>query len=78
MKDLEKMSSSEVKHMWKYYRGGEEVKVEVKVKEEVLPSYRPPKFVRVKVGSYVDSSGGVHPRKDVYLKVRDEDYGTDF
>jgi len=76
MKDVEKISSREVVHLWNYYRG-EEVSIKLNLGGKRPLEYRPPKFVKVKVGSHFDGKA-IHPRKEALLKVEDEDYGTDF
>lgn len=76
MKEVEKISSKEVVHLWKYYRG-DEVSVKLNLKGKRPLEYRPPKFVKVKVGSHFDGKA-IHPRKESLLKIEDENYGTDF
>lgn len=76
MRDLEELSSNEVVHMWKYYKG-QEVKVNLNLKSEKPNYYKPPRFVKIKVGSYFDGTS-LHPRKEVLLKVEEENYKTDF
>ena len=77
MKEVEEMSSKEVIHLWKYYQGGDSIKVDFKLEGKSPFEFKPPKFVNVKVGSYFDGKA-IYPRKEALLLIEEEDYGTDF
>lgn len=76
MKDVERISSREVVHLWKYYKG-EEVSIKLNLEGKRPLEYRPSRFVKIKVGSHFDGKA-IHPRKESFLKIEDEDYGTDY
>ncbi|HIQ49201.1 MAG TPA: hypothetical protein EYH58_06200 [Aquifex aeolicus] len=78
MKEVEEISKNSVKYLHDYYGDREKVNIEISYQNESVPSFSPPKFIKVKVGSYVDEEGNIHERNDAWIKVEDEDFGTDF
>jgi len=79
MKDVEERGKKNVYHIWEYYySGGRVEEVPVLSEGRRLPEYSAPRYEKAIMGSYRDSTGNVHERSRVWIKVKEGGPVTDF
>jgi len=77
VKEVEELSKLNKVYLEEYYKDLQSVEVDLNPSPVKVPSFREPLFIKVRAGSWKDPLGNVHSRHDVFIKIEEEDYGTE-